>query len=580
MPQQGGGGAELLKQQVSRGSLVRLLALGLGGSLSEGVGLVLLVPILQLVDGASGGGSGGVAGGRLRDFYTASGLPLRLDLLLGLFVALVVLRGGLVQARANAEQRLQGEILHGLRDRLFTALLRAGWRHSGQIPSAALAAALTGLTDRAAQHVQFALALLAAGLTLATMLGAALLIAALPTLALGLAGVLVMGAYAGLRRRARREGEALNAGYTGYFAFVSERLAALRLVKAFGVEPDEAARADRLAGALATAHAGYAAGIARGQFVLNAGAAAALAVVVWLGSARWHMDTARLLPLIALFARCVPLFQAVQTGWQQVAHLAPALDELAAMIAAAEGAAEPPAGAGPVPATSPALTREIRLEGVTLRHEGRAAPALDAVSLALPAGVTLLVSGPSGAGKSTLADVLAGLVPPDAGSMLIDGQPLVAGALAAWRRRVAYVQQEPVLFAGTLRENLAWAMPGASEAEMVVALEQASAGFVLDLPHGLDTKVGERGARLSGGERQRIALARGLLRRPDLLILDEVTSALDAENEAAVARAVAGLKGRLTIVIIGHRGALSTLADLTLHLDRGRAVTSGDTLRA
>ncbi len=110
----------------------------------------------------------------------------------------------------------------------------------------------------------------------------------------------------------------------------------------------------------------------------------------------------------------------------------------------------------------------------------------------------------------------------------------------------------------------------------MAALRAASAEFVLALPAGIHTVVGDRGARLSGGERQRIALARGLLRDPSLLILDEATSALDAENEAAVSRAVAGLHGRLTIVIIGHHGTLAGLADREVRLDRGRVITNHD----
>ena len=165
---------------------------------------------------------------------------------------------------------------------------------------------------------------------------------------------------------------------------------------------------------------------------------------------------------------------------------------------------------------------------------------------------------------------------PDGGDLLLDGAVLDPARLRNWRDRVAYVQQEPVLFHASIRNNLLWAAPRADEAHMRAALRDASAEFVFALPDGLDTMVGDRGTRLSGGERQRIALARGLLREPALLILDEVTSALDAENEAAVTRAIAGLKGRLTILIIGHRGALAGLADHSVQLNGGRIVTNRD----
>jgi ATP-binding cassette subfamily C protein len=144
----------------------------------------------------------------------------------------------------------------------------------------------------------------------------------------------------------------------------------------------------------------------------------------------------------------------------------------------------------------------------------------------------------------------------------------------AWRRQVAYVQQEPVLLAASIRENLAWGAPEASEAAMHGALARASAQFVLELPEGLDTRVGDGGRVLSGGERQRLMLARALLRQPALLILDEAASALDAENEAAIAAAIAALRGKLTVLIIGHRGALAGIAERVIRLDNGRVVQS------
>jgi ATP-binding cassette subfamily C protein len=152
--------------------------------------------------------------------------------------------------------------------------------------------------------------------------------------------------------------------------------------------------------------------------------------------------------------------------------------------------------------------------------------------------------------------------------VILDG-----GARRAWRSRVAYVQQEPVLFSGTLRDNLLWASPQVSEARLWQALEDASALFVRDLPQGLDTPLGESGRQLSGGERQRVVLARALLRDPVLLILDEATSALDAGNEEAIVEALQRLKSRLAIVVICHRGALVNIADRVVTMECGRVVT-------
>ena len=162
---------------------------------------------------------------------------------------------------------------------------------------------------------------------------------------------------------------------------------------------------------------------------------------------------------------------------------------------------------------------------------------------------------------------------PDRGTVTIDGAVLDAAAQRAWRGQVAYIDQDPLLLAATLRDNLRWAAPRVSDAQLWAALEQAAAaGFVRALPDGLDTRLGDGGRRLSGGERQRLMLARALLRAPQLLILDEATSALDAENEAAIAAALGRLRGQMTIVLIAHRGALLDLADQVIRLENGHMV--------
>ncbi len=225
-------------------------------------------------------------------------------------------------------------------------------------------------------------------------------------------------------------------------------------------------------------------------------------------------------------------------------------------------------------AVAPALTRELRLTSATVRFG--AIMVLDDVLLTLPFGsITALVS-PSGAGKTTLADLLGGLIAPDAGALLIDGVALDPAQRRGWRRRVAYVAQEPVLFAGTVRDNLLLAAPEADENNLQQSLKRAAAEFALTLPGGLDCPIGDGGRTLSGGEIQRLLLARALLTDPALLILDEATSALDPANEVLIAAALERLRGSMTIVIIAHHGALSALANQIIRLEGGRiAVNEG-----
>ena len=197
----------------------------------------------------------------------------------------------------------------------------------------------------------------------------------------------------------------------------------------------------------------------------------------------------------------------------------------------------------------------------------------------MPAGRTTAVVGPSGAGKTTRVDVLLGLLEPTNGTVTIDGADL-AGSAAAWRGQVAYVPQEPFLFDATVAENLRWARADATDTELWEALAQAAAHGFVRARGGLDSQVGDRGAQLSGGERQRLALARALLRRPELLVLDEPTSNLDEASERAVGRALANLAGGCTIVLVTHRAATAAWADQVVTLEGGRIARPASPARA
>ncbi|HYC15554.1 MAG TPA: ATP-binding cassette domain-containing protein, partial [Stellaceae bacterium] len=222
------------------------------------------------------------------------------------------------------------------------------------------------------------------------------------------------------------------------------------------------------------------------------------------------------------------------------------------------------------------LRRGITFSGVGFRYGNDDPPALRRLDLEIHAGTTVALVGRTGAGKSTLADLLLGLILPTEGKILLDDAPLDGDRLGRWRRSVGYVPQDNFLFNDTVRQNLLWAAPDATEQEIAEALAAASADrFVAALPRGLDTVIGERGVRLSGGERQRLALARALLHRPTLLVLDEATSALDSETERAVQAAIERLHGSRTIVIVAHRLSTIRAADCIFVLEAGALLQCG-----
>jgi ATP-binding cassette subfamily B protein len=259
--------------------------------------------------------------------------------------------------------------------------------------------------------------------------------------------------------------------------------------------------------------------------------------------------------------------------WGELQRAAGATERLVELLHAEDSVTDP---AAPVPLPVP-VRGEIGFDDVRFNYPSRPGQsALDGVSLTVRPGETVALVGPSGAGKTTVLQLLLRFYDPQAGRVTLDGIDLRAMARADFRRALALVPQDPVIFAATARENIRFGRPGASDAEVEEAAKAAAAhGFLTALPEGYDTYVGERGVMLSGGQKQRIAIARAILRDAPVLLLDEATSALDAESERAVQDAVQRLSEGRTTLIVAHRLATVKKADRILVFDGGRIVAEG-----
>lgn len=218
----------------------------------------------------------------------------------------------------------------------------------------------------------------------------------------------------------------------------------------------------------------------------------------------------------------------------------------------------------------------IDFEGVGFGYEGVDSPAVEDFTLSARPGETVALVGASGAGKSTVLNLLIGFIRPTSGRILLDGTDMATLDLRSYRRFLSVVPQESILFEGTIRENVTYGMGETDEHTVRQALRDANAlDFVEDLPDGLSTVVGERGARLSGGQKQRLAIARALIRNPRVLILDEATSALDTRSEALVQEALARLIHGRTVFVVAHRLSTIRAADRIVAMDQGRIAEVG-----
>lgn len=298
--------------------------------------------------------------------------------------------------------------------------------------------------------------------------------------------------------------------------------------------------------------------------------------VLWIGARdvrQGVMSVGELVQFVIYAVMVAGSVGALSEIWGEIQRAAGATERLAELLSATDTVNDP---AHPVPLPMPAKGA-IRFEDVTFNYPSRPdTSALKGISLDIPAGQTVALVGPSGAGKTTIIQLIQRFYDPDAGAISIDGYDLKALARDDFRKSIALVPQDPVIFAASARENIRFGRPEATDAEVEAAAEAAHAlDFLQALPEGLETYVGERGVMLSGGQKQRIAIARAILRDAPILLLDEATSALDAQSERAVQSAVDRLSQDRTTLIVAHRLATVKKADRIVVFDGGEIVAQG-----
>lgn len=570
------GTRELLRTAIAfaprRAAAVMLLLLVAG--VTEAFGILMLIPLLYAIGMGGETGERDATATRIAEAADAVGVSLELGNVLLLFLGAVVVRAAVAWWREILIAQMRFGFTDALRTDLYAAMSRAPWEHLLGWRQSNIQHTVNSDVNRVSSAMMMFLSLPVRGVLAVFQLGLALAIAPLiSAIALSLgAGALVASRV--LVRRSRQLGEQMTRFNRRLFGSTADFLAGLRLAKAYGMERRHVDEFVDTTAAMRAQQVSFTRLNSLASAATNVGGAATVVVMIWVGASRGGLTTAELAVIVVIFARLLPLMLGFLRNAQQLANALPAYQNVVAMNRAFTAAAEPEASAAAAagtPAKPITLKRSLALRGVCFAYGGGELVLRD-IDLDIPAGSMTAVGGPSGAGKSTLAELLLGLLTPAAGGVVtIDGAPLTGERRRRWHQSVAYVPQDPYLFHDTIRGNLLWARPDAAESDIQDALRAAAAdGFVARLPEGVDTVVGDRGSRLSGGERQRIALARALLRRPTLLVLDEATGQLDAETEEQVAAMLRRLHQRTTVVAIAHQPAIFAVADRAVTVDGGR----------
>ena len=549
-----------------RGALVGLLLVSL---LATPLALALPVPVALVLDQ--------VAGGQPLPPFLAALVPDAVvrapDGLLWLAVILLVAVAVLLQLQVLAtwtlETWLGDRMTLSLRARVFRHLQRLSfaWHDTKGSAEAVYRVqsdcpALQNVLVHALVPIAAATAKLVVVVVVAATIDVGLTLVALAAAPVLLA---VLAAY---RRRLRSEWREVKERERAAMAVVTETLGALRVVKAFGQEEREhdryVARGD------ASVRAEMRAVRVESTLWLLVGVVLAVgtATVLWVGArhvAAGTLTTGRLIQVMAYLSQLYDPLKTMGSRAAGVQRGLASLDRVFALLDTAVDVTDRP-DARPLRRAR----GEIVLEHVAFSYPG-GRTVLEDATVRVEAGRRVGITGPSGSGKSTLLGLLTRFVDPTAGRVLLDGTDLRDYRLADLRAQFAIVLQEPVLFSTTVRENIAYGRPDARAAEIEAAAVAAGAhDFVLRLPQGYDTVVGERGLSLSGGERQRLSLARAFLRDAPILLLDEPTSALDARTESGVMEAVERLMAGRTTFVVAHRVSTLDGCDLRLRVEGGR----------
>lgn len=533
----------------------------LSGAL-ETMRLALLVPIIDTLDQRPGSTAWSAG---LASILARLGVDrpfARLSLLMGAFVLATVARALMAYGRDVQLVRLQSDLVNAERSRVLQMIGRAGWQRVAMLDHARI----TNIVSVEAQRLGTSTQLLvdaATGLVL-LVFQTGVAVALAPRLALATLLIILVGGALTLAQQGRSVelGRRFSRANQMLLASTARLLSGLKAAIAQGAERSFIAEFEVAQQSVREQQLAFAVSRGRRNLWIAVAGAATAALVVLIGSGGFGVPLAVLLTTMFVFYRMSVPAARVVAAVQNLAFALPGYQSMRMLDRELAIGTIPDADVPPQPPGAIALHR------ASYRHPGGGG--LEAVDLDLAPGSFTGIMGPSGHGKTTLVDLLAGLLTPQSGALVIGGEAIVTEAQRrAWRGQIAYATQDGFLFNDTLRRNLTWGADGACEDALRQAIALAGADPLVERLGGLHAVLGERGTLISGGERQRIAIARALLRRPRLLLLDEATHAIDAAGEAALLDRLAGLCPRPTVLMISHRRESMQHCDRILELRDG-----------
>jgi ABC-type multidrug transport system fused ATPase/permease subunit len=539
-------------------------------ALFEGVSLGLILPIVEGISTPEEVEPGHALSRAIFEMTTWIGLPFSTTALVLIGLVLFGLQSLLVLAKSMAILYLRMRVEVLVRAELFAGFFATRVAYFDEQRLGRLSNAVVVEATRTGAAVVHVMEATVTGILVAGYFVVAVLISW--ELALLASVIIVVGGTATRRTSAlRQRGHQITIANAEMESTAVEYLSAIRVVNALGLQ----AHANDLfhGAAIRAGQAGYRAErfVAAFRLGYEIGAVAVTSALLGVGVLILEVETAATVAFFVLLFRLAPRIVLLQNLLYKFVSAYPGYEEVRQLTEESMRQAMPNLGAGKVAE----LRERIDLKDVSFSYDGET-NVLEGMNLTIPRGATVGIVGVSGTGKSTLVDLLLRLADPTGGTILVDGTDLRDIDVKSWRSLIGFVGQETFLFHASIEHNLQLSKPGVGTRAVEVAADRAGVHeFIKSLPAGYETVVGERGAMLSGGQRQRLALARALVREPEILLLDEATSDLDSRSQALILQSIREMRGRRTVIIVAHRLSTVRDADLIIALDAGKVAESG-----